>query len=188
MKNYTIIGGVNGAGKSSLSGVLKVERLDLGYVIDVDKLAVDNKCGAIEAGKLALVKIEDHLSRGLSFTQETTLSGQRTEKTIRIAKENGYMVRLFYIGLDTLEECVERIRNRVQRGGHNIQENDVERRFEKRFDDVVKILPYCDEACFFDNDNGFVEVGEYRNGEIICKGDYKPKWFVELKKRFTYQR
>ena len=181
MKNYTIVGGVNGVGKSSLSGVLKVERLDLGYIIDVDKLAVESKCGAIESGKLALVKIEEFLNRGLSFTQETTLSGQRTEKTIRIAKENGYTVRLFYIGLDTLEECVERIKNRVQRGGHNIQEDDVERRFEKRFNDVVKILPYCDEAHFFDNDNGFVEVGEYRNGEIICMGDYKPKWFAELK-------
>jgi len=181
MKTYTIVGGVNGVGKSSLSGVLKVERLDLGHIIDVDKLAVENSCGAIESGKLALTKIEDFLDRGLSFTQETTLSGQRTEKTIRIAKEKGYTVRLFYIGLNTLDESVERIKNRVLRGGHNIQEDDVERRFGKRFDDVAKILPYCDEAHFFDNDNGFVEVGEYKNGEIICKGDYKPKWFVELK-------
>ena len=53
MKNYTIIGGVNGVGKSSLSGVLKVERLDLGYVIDVDKLAVENKCGAIDSSSAA---------------------------------------------------------------------------------------------------------------------------------------
>ena len=181
MKNYTIVGGVNGVGKSSLSGVLKVERSDLGYIIDVDKLAVENRCSAIESGKLALTKIDEFLDRGLSFTQETTLSGIKTERTIKTAKERGYTVRLFYIGLNTLEESIERIKNRVAKGGHNIQEDDVERRFGKRFDDIVKILPYCDEAHFFDNDNGFVEVGEYRNGEIICKGDYKPKWFVDLK-------
>ena len=36
MKTYTIIGGVNGTGKSSLSGVLK-SREKLGYIINVDK-------------------------------------------------------------------------------------------------------------------------------------------------------
>lgn len=185
MKNYTIVGGVNGVGKSSLSGVLRVERSDLGYIIDVDKLAVENRCGAIESGKIALTMIDEFFQRGLSFTQETTLSGVKTEKTIKTAKENGYSVRLFYIGLDTLEESVERIKNRVSKGGHNIQEDDVERRFAKRFDDVIKVLPYCNEVHFFDNDNGFVEVGEYRNGEILCKGDYKPEWFIELRRQFA---
>jgi len=188
MKSYTIVGGVNGVGKSSLSGVLKAERTDLGYIIDVDKLAVENQCGAIESGKIALAKIEDFLARGLSFTQETTLSGLKTEKTIKTAREKGYTVRLFYIGLNTLEESVERIKNRIARGGHNIHEDDVERRFEKRFDDVIKILPFCDFALFFDNDNGFAVVGEYRNGEIICKGDYKPKWFVDLKTQYASQK
>ena len=43
MKLYTIIGGVNGCGKSSLTGALKAERSDLGLLIDVDKLAADVK-------------------------------------------------------------------------------------------------------------------------------------------------
>ena len=38
MKIYTIIGGVNGSGKSSLTGAIKAERKDLGTIIDVDKL------------------------------------------------------------------------------------------------------------------------------------------------------
>jgi predicted ABC-type ATPase len=184
VRNYTIIGGVNGVGKSSLSGVLKVERNDLGHIIDVDKLAVLNNLDAIESGKLAVARIEDYLVRGISFTQETTLSGVKTQRTIKKAKELGYTVRLLYIGLNTLEESKERIKNRVLRGGHNIQEDAVERRFSKRLNDVVKVLPYCDEAHFYDNDNGFVEVGEYRNGEIICKGDLKPEWFVELRDAF----
>ena len=37
MKTYTIIAGVNGCGKSSLTGVLKTEIDNLGKVIDVDK-------------------------------------------------------------------------------------------------------------------------------------------------------
>ena len=39
MKTYTIIGGVNGSGKSSLTGALKSERADLGMIVDVDKIA-----------------------------------------------------------------------------------------------------------------------------------------------------
>lgn len=41
-KVYTVIGGVNGAGKSSLTGVLKKERDDLGMIIDIDKMALLN--------------------------------------------------------------------------------------------------------------------------------------------------
>jgi len=180
LKTYTIIAGVNGVGKSSLTGVLKAERNDLGFVIDVDKIAMEGKLSVIEAGKIALAKIDDSLLKGVSFAQETTLAGQRTEKTVKTAKEKGYFIRLFYIGLNTYDECKKRIKNRVEKGGHNIAEDDVERRFKNRFDSLAKILPYCNEVYLFDNENGFAEVGEYKNGELIVKGAYKPLWVKEF--------
>ena len=182
MKLYTIIGGVNGCGKSSLTGALKAERSDLGLLIDVDKLAA--QLGSpVEGGKAAVRKIDECLEKGISFTQETTLSGARTERTIRRAKERGYTIRLYYIGLDTMEESLGRIANRVAKGGHDIPKEDVKRRFQSRFADVLRILPYCDEARFFDNDNGFVEVAEYRNGELIPRVPNPPRWLLELMER-----
>lgn len=182
MKLYTIIGGVNGCGKSSLTGALKAERSDLGLLIDVDKLAA--QLGSpVEGGKAAVRKIDECLEKGISFTQETTLSGARTERTIRRAKERGYTIRLYYIGLDTMEESLGRIANRVAKGGHDIPKEDVERRFSTRFADVLRVLPYCDEARFFDNDNGFVEVAEYRNGELIPRVSNPPRWLLELMER-----
>ena len=179
MKLYTIIGGVNGCGKSSLTGALKAERSDLGLLIDVDKLAA--QLGSpVEGGKAAVRKIDECLEKGISFTQETTLSGARTERTIRRAKERGYTIRLYYIGLDTMEESLGRIANRVAKGGHDIPKADVERRFSTRFADVLRVLPYCDEARFFDNDNGFVEVAEYRNGELTPRVSNPPRWLLEL--------
>ena len=179
MQIYTIIGGVNGCGKSSLTGALKAERSDLGLLIDVDKLAA--QLGSpVEGGKAAVRKIDECLEKGISFTQETTLSGARTERTIRRAKERGYTIRLYYIGLDTMEESLGRIANRVAKGGHDIPKADVERRFQSRFTDVLRVLPYCDEARFFDNDNGFVEVAEYRNGELISRVPTPPRWLLEL--------
>lgn len=180
MKTYTIIGGVNGAGKSSLSGSLKYQRNDLGKVIDVDKLAMQHG-GFIEGGKAAIALQAQYMAEGISFTQETTLSGQRPLRMIREAKEAGYYVRLFYVGISTAQEAVKRIRNRVAKGGHDIPTADVLRRFEARYENLAKILDYCDEAVFFDNENGFVEVGEYRNGELILQGDYRPAWLTELR-------
>ena len=57
MKAYTIIGGVNGTGKSSLTGVLKAQRADLGRIIDVDKITAQNGGSAILGGKIALERI-----------------------------------------------------------------------------------------------------------------------------------
>ena len=180
MKIYTIIGGVNGTGKSSLTGVLKTLTTDLGIIIDVDNITAQNGGSAMQGGRIALERIKDCLKKEISFTQETTLSGRKTEITAAQAKERGYYVRLYYVGLDTLEESLARIENRVRRGGHDIRDEDVQRRFAGRWEAVSKVQPYCDEARFFDNDNGFVEVAEYLNGELLLKGDKRPVWIQEL--------
>lgn len=181
MKTYTIIGGVNGTGKSSLTGVLKAETTDLGRIIDVDKITASLGGDRFQGGKEAIARIEDCLKKGICFTQETTLSGQRTERTARRARELGYYIRLYYVGLDTSEESLKRIQNRVKKGGHDIPPEDVLKRFGSRFRDVERILPYCDEATFFDNENGFRAVGEYRNGEVMQISDQIPEWFLHLK-------
>lgn len=180
MKTYTIIGGVNGVGKSSFTGVLKERTMDLGTIIDVDKITAELGGNPLAGGKAALIKIRDCITRNVSFTQETTLSGYKTEATAKQVKELGYYVRMFYVGLDTLDESLTRIQNRVRRGGHDIPHDDVTRRFSSRWEALGKVLPYCDEAEFYDNDNGFIKVAEYRNGELRTVGDRIPKWIMEL--------
>lgn len=180
MKIYTIVGGVNGVGKSSFTGVLKERSADLGTIIDVDKITAELGGNALSGGKVAVTKIRDCLEWGVSFTQETTLSGYKTEATAKQARDAGYYVRLFYVALDTATESLSRIENRVKRGGHDIAHDDVLRRFSGRWEAVAKVLPYCDEAEFYDNDNGFVKVAEYRNGEVRAVGEYRPLWLNEL--------
>ena len=180
MKTYTIIGGVNGVGKSSFTGVLKERSTDLGVIVDVDKITAELGGNALAGGKAALRKINECIARGISFTQETTLSGRKTEATAKQVRELGYHVRLFYIGLDSAEESLSRISNRVKRGGHDIPRDDVVRRFAGRWEAVAKVLPYCNEAEFYDNDNGFTLVAEYRNGELRTIGSRVPRWLEEL--------
>lgn len=180
MKIYTIIGGVNGVGKSSFTGVLKERTTDLGVIIDVDKITAELGGDLLIDGKASINKIDDCIAKRISFTQETTLSGRRTENTAKKVKDLGYHVRLFYVGLDTVEESLERIKNRVKRGGHDIPNDNVAKRFQGRWEAVSKVLPYCDEAEFYDNDNGFVKVAEYRNGEFRRIGKNTCTWVDEL--------
>ena len=180
MKIYTIVGGVNGVGKSSFTGVLKSRTTDLGVIVDVDKITAQMGGKALEGGKRAIRIMEDCIRDGVSFTQETTLSGHRPKAAAKRAKEAGYYIRLYYVGLDTAEESKRRIANRVARGGHDIDEADVERRFAGRWEALRAVLPFCDEAAFYDNDNGLVEVAAYRNGELILEGERRPRWIAEL--------
>ena len=180
MKTYTIIGGVNGVGKSSFTGLLREQRSDLGTIIDVDRITAELGGNPLTGGRVAVQKLRPCLEAGISFTQETTLSGRKTEATASQAQELGYHVRLYYIALDSAEESLERIANRVKHGGHDIPSDDVLRRFDGRWEAVRKVLPYCNEAEFYDNGNGFVKVAEYRNGLLRSVCEKKPKWLCDF--------
>ena len=164
MKIYTIIAGVNGVGKSSFIGVLCGIKSDLGELIDENQ-------------------INSSIEKGINFTQETTLSGAKTLRTIKQAREHDYYIRLYYIGVNSAQESIKRISNRVEKGGHDIPTEDVLRRYNKRFDDLIAVLPYCNEVKLYDNENGFVEKAEYKNGMLIIKGNNVPDWLKELQEK-----
>lgn len=182
MPVFTIIGGVNGVGKSSLSGVLKDCLNDLGVIVDPDKITEQLGGDEYAGGQTAVSRLQDCLAQRIDFTEESTLSGSFSRKMARAARDAGYTVRLYYVGLDTAQESIQRIANRVAHGGHTIASEDVERRFARRFRDLAKLLPLCNEATFYDNNNGFRVVAFYRNGEIVTATDTPPAWLLELKR------
>lgn len=183
MNQYTIIAGVNGTGKSSLRGVLEGQGVNLGHIVDANLIAKKNRMDTIKAGRMAIAEIESCLSRNASFTQETTLSGKRIEKTLQQARKQGYYVVLYYIGLSSAQESLLRIANRVRKGGHDIPPEDVKRRFAGRWDALKRVFPYCDEVIFYDNENGFVKVAEYKNSRLLFTGDYRPEWLDDFLKQ-----
>lgn len=185
MKTYSMIGGVNGVGKSSFSGVLSRKTNDLGVIVDTDKLNAQFCGDRIKGGKKAIALIDECLKNAITFTQETTLSGVRTLKTIKKARDLGYRIVLYYIGVSSCEESLDRIKNRVKKGGHDIPAEDVRRRYDKRFADLAAILPYCDEAELWDNENGFVQVGEYRSGRLTVYSGDVPEWLSSFSQYFS---
>lgn len=179
MNNYVIVAGADGTGKSSLRGVLEGQNVLLGHIIDADAIAKENDFDNIKAGKKAIEEINYCLENNLSFTQETTLAGYRTVRTIKQARKQGYYITMYYVGLSSMEESIDRITNRVRKGGHNIPIDDVKRRYEKRISSLSRVIPLCDEVIFYDNENGFIKVAEIKNNKFQDFNGYKPKWLVE---------
>ena len=159
-----------------IAGLFLIASIIIFFVLDISSLIKD------KSGKLAIKRIDDCLNKGVNFTQETTLAGVRTIKTIQKARELDYYIRLYYVGVSSSDESIKRIKNRVEKGGHNIPTEDVERRYNKRFEDLAKVLPYCNEVRFFDNENGFIEKAEYKNGLLITKSEIIPQWLKDLEK------
>lgn len=180
MNTYTIIAGVNGTGKTSLRGVLEGQGMILGRIIDADYIAKEHNYNNISAGRQAVKIINDCLEKNISFTQETTLSGHMTLSTIKKARQKGYHVRMYYVGLNTESESLCRIENRVRKGGHNIPREDVHRRYSSRFKSLNAVIPYCDEVIFYDNENGFIKAAEIKNGIFRYTNGYRPQWLVEF--------
>lgn len=135
------------------------ESSDLGIIVDTDMITAKIGGEKIAGGKEAVRIISDCLERGLNFTQETTLSGQRTLRTIISARERDYYIRLYYVGVGSADESLLRISNRVKKGGHDIPA-----------DDVIILIP------------NQPDIGEYRNGEIIIGSEYVPEWMTGFRK------
>ena len=184
MKEYILIAGVNGTGKSSFRGVLEGQGVPLGHIVDPDLIAKQNSFNEISAGKQAVREIQNCLKNSETVTQETTLSSHQVRKTIMKAKVQGYRITMYYIGLNTKYESIYRIANRVRKGGHDIPPDDVIRRFAHRFEALGRIVPLCDKVVFYDNENGFVKVAEITDGAFRYTNGYRPDWIVEYYNRF----
>lgn len=107
---------------------------------------------SIQAGRLMLKAIAEHVSRGESFAFETTLSGLSYARQICIWREAGYHVELFFLALSTPEAAIVRVAERVRQGGHDIAEAVIRRRFDsgrRLFETTYK--PLVDEWTLWDN-------------------------------------
>lgn len=153
--------GTNGCGKSSLRNYLNLADIQTNIDPDVLNRIYKNKYPQtyqIEAGKKALKMYDDALDNKLNICLESTLAGRGTMARIKAAKGAGYYTIGFYIGLNSVELNLERIAMRVARGGHDIPEDTVRRRFYESADNLVKIKDNFDMLHVIDNSEAFFSL------------------------------
>ncbi|MDO4512188.1 MAG: zeta toxin family protein [Bacteroidales bacterium] len=157
MKTLHIIAGPNGAGKTTASLTMLPEIWKCREFVNADEIAKGlspfNPEGvAIEAGRLMLKRIDVLLEGGDSFSIETTLSTKSYAKLVEKAHARGFKVQLLFFWLPTPEVAIERVRQRVIEGGHNIPTDVVIRRYYAGIDNLFKIFMNCvDSWMLIDN-------------------------------------
>lgn len=179
-----IFAGVNGAGKSTLynSGNLD-DNIKYSTRINTDEIVRKigdwkNNSDQIKAAKIAINLRNDCLKDGKSFNEETTLTGKTILKTIDKAKELGYELQLFYVGVNNPEIAKERIRNRVEKGGHNIADEIVEKRYYESLKNLKQMITKFDEVYLYDNSIKYKHIFSFINNKILYK-DKNVNWSKE---------
>lgn len=180
MPTLTVIAGPNGSGKSTLTRSLEFDGRD--RLLDPDSIArglsPENPSAAgIAAGRTVLRRTADYLNRRVSFAVETTLSSRGRVDLIRKARTRGYEVHLVFIGLDSPERCISRIRNRAAMGGHFIPDADVRRRYARSAANAAQAFRLADSAKFYDNSGDSARLILVANaGTVVWQAEKIPGW------------
>jgi predicted ABC-type ATPase len=180
-KNLYIISGCNGAGKTTASFTILPEIIQCNEFVNADEIAkglspFQPEKVAFEAGRIMLNRINSLLVNEESFAFETTLSTRSYKQKIFEAKSKGYVVTLLFFWLQSVELAKERVKIRVSEGGHNIENDIIERRYIKGLQNLFKIyLPIVDGALIYDNSEGNPELLAYKtiNGNLSITNHLK---------------
>lgn len=183
-KNLYLFAGVNGVGKSTMYNSQIEEGIKQSIRINTDEIVRTfgdwkNNADQIKAAKIA-IQLRNHcFEEGKSFNEETTLTGKTILKTIDRAKELGYKIYLYYIGVDSPEIAKERVRNRVLKGGHDISSEVIEKRYYESLENLKKIISKCNYVDIYDNTDIYKLVFSFANNEIIKNPISSSEWAKE---------
>ena len=174
MPTLYIISGCNGAGKTTASYSLLPEMLDCREFVNSDEFAkglspFNPEKASIQASRYMLLKIRYLLKRQQDFAIETTLATRTLIKTAKMAQEAGYSVTLLYFWLKSPELAIERVRARVEAGGHNIPEETIRRRYSVGIYYFFKYYaPMCERWILADNSQiPFRVIAEGSKNDVI---------------------
>ncbi len=104
-----------------------------------------------EARKIVDDAIERDLENGRSFGFESTYSGSSRPEIVRRAKNLGYNVQAVFIGTEHHDINIERVRNRVQEGGHDIPKQEIIRRWIDAQNNLLRTWACFDTISILDN-------------------------------------
>lgn len=130
------IAGPNGAGKTTLAPFLIRDGYGLMEYVNADSIALglsafSPESVAFEAGRIMLRRLHGLAEQDSDFAFETTLASRSYAGWIKALRAKGYEFHLIYLWLSSADLAVQRVRERVRRGGHDVPEEVVRRRYVK---------------------------------------------------------
>jgi predicted ABC-type ATPase len=101
-----LIAGCNGAGKTTFAKEFLPKEVKCLRFLNADEIArglspLRPSAGAIQAARLLLNQVIEHLRRRQTFALESTLSGRTYIRLFRHARQLGYEIELHYLWLSS---------------------------------------------------------------------------------------
>ncbi len=195
-----IIAGPNGSGKTTLTRQLIEDGVDFGFYINPDVIAeglagtYDQRVAA--AQRIADQQRQDCLAERRSFAFETVMSHESKIATLAQARTAGYAIALYFVATETPELNVERVRQRVAEGGHDVPHDRIVARYARTMALLPQAIAQSDRAVLFDNSyreglgarlEPFCEVlriGDRHRWRVVG-GKSVPQWASHLVERAT---
>jgi predicted ABC-type ATPase len=194
VSRIAVLAGVNGSGKSSVAGAQIRQRGGDYYNPDefTRELRKGSSMSEAEANSHAWLegkrRLEAAIQHRTDFTFETTLGANTIPRLLAKALDEGIDVVMVYIGLDSVDRNIARVRSRAKAGGHDIPEEKIRERYTSSMANLVKLAPRLTELRVFDNS---VDVDDMKttltrprqllhakDGEIVSTSDVNtfPDW------------
>lgn len=152
-----VLAGVNGAGKSSVGGAF-LRRRGMNYFNPDEASAAIRQeldCTVDHANAFAWQKgrlsLETAIRERTNYAFETTLGGTTIPRLLAQAADAGFDVRVWFVGLKTVEQHIARVQARVAAGGHDIPHEKIRERWDSSRRNVLMLMPRLTELRVFDN-------------------------------------
>ncbi|MFB3922475.1 MAG: zeta toxin family protein [Terriglobia bacterium] len=152
-----IIAGPNGAGKTTFAREFLPRYAACTNFVNADLIAqgvapLAPESAEIRAGRLMLEQIKFFAGKGVDFGFETTLAGRGYITLIRRLRRQGYAIHFFYLWVSSVHLALSRIKGRVRKGGHDVPERIVRRRYDRSIRNFLqRYRQLGDSWTLFDN-------------------------------------
>lgn len=170
-KIATIFAGAEGSGKTTLYYNELEKNKDFGLRINIDEIVSSfgdwkNQEDQFRASRIAIKMRENYIKKAYGFNQETTLCGNSILSLFKKLQKNSYTINLYYIGLDSPNTAKQRVKIRVAKGGHDIKEELIEKRYYESLRNFNTIAKFCNHIIIFDNTQNYKKLLEFKNNKL----------------------
>ncbi len=168
-RKVIIIAGPNGAGKTTFAREFLPNEAGCPVFVNADLIAAGlapfaPQTAAVQAGRLMLGELQRHFSNRESFAFEKTLSGKAYLRHITTWQAGGYRVELIFLKLNSADEAVARVAQRVKQGGHHIPEPVIRRRFAAGLENFTQHYAAAVDAwALYDNSGDLPGLMDWRD-------------------------
>lgn len=184
-------GGTNGSGKSTLRG--EYQDVTIEFHIDPDRIArtlnpQDPRSVDMAAGKKAVEFFNLALATSQPFTMESTLTGKSIIGRMQKARDAGFYIELRYVGLESADLNVSRVAERVAKGGHNIDEGVIRRRYDDSRENLAAATKIANRVVIWDNSGPKADLcATITEGMLEIRAGHRlPEWIADVASQISH--